>query len=355
MFRTNIFNTNNNNDPNQPPANPGHNVLPYNTGQSLFPAMQQQSCLEYCYNYMLVPIFLYNAYYLWPQLDPKNADLYHWIRVTCWFTLFDKLGIGLLLGIIVFMCCFNLAGTNVQVRLLGMMAGLMAIQSIGYFFLSMWGIVESFKMKPTRLFDVYLAFFIMIWQTAQAGAVGMLFFLLISAFTIMGVGIQCGCIDRPEWLNQARNAFTRASGINLNKLTADELTKLEAHCGKVIDENYRKWFQEQEVICSICYDEYKTNQKLIILPECKHIYHKDDIVQWLAIGNNLCPLCKSDVKEQIKRLPEKIDLSGKWLNDLLKSSQDHQSPATNQNPPSTNNQNPSSTYNSNPNAPRQTV
>ena len=42
--------------------------------------------------------------------------------------------------------------------------------------------------------------------------------------------------------------------------------------------------------CSICLDNF-TNDKEIIILECKHVYHTDCIVQWLNKDIS-CPLCR---------------------------------------------------------------
>lgn len=42
--------------------------------------------------------------------------------------------------------------------------------------------------------------------------------------------------------------------------------------------------------CSICLDEYKINDKIMIL-DCEHIYHKECIKLWLDKNDN-CPICR---------------------------------------------------------------
>ena len=47
---------------------------------------------------------------------------------------------------------------------------------------------------------------------------------------------------------------------------------------------------ETEIICSICLENFKKNEKYIEF-ECKHIYHKDCIKEWLQNNKN-CPNCR---------------------------------------------------------------
>ena len=108
------------NNPQPPVIDPNGQRAP-NTQSEIDRAMipilaQRQSCFDYLYNYMMVPMFLYNAYYLWPSVDKKNDSLYQWMIVTCWITLIDKLFFSLIILMVLYMCCFNLAGTNSQLR-----------------------------------------------------------------------------------------------------------------------------------------------------------------------------------------------------------------------------------------------
>jgi len=44
------------------------------------------------------------------------------------------------------------------------------------------------------------------------------------------------------------------------------------------------------VECEICKENYKVNSSIIALP-CKHLYHEDCILKWLA-SERTCPHCR---------------------------------------------------------------
>ncbi|GAV90684.1 zf-RING_2 domain-containing protein [Cephalotus follicularis] len=50
--------------------------------------------------------------------------------------------------------------------------------------------------------------------------------------------------------------------------------------------------------CSICLEEFKDKDMLIILPHCNHMFHKLCIHQWL-LRNQHCPLCRDFVHVRI--------------------------------------------------------
>jgi Ring finger domain len=47
--------------------------------------------------------------------------------------------------------------------------------------------------------------------------------------------------------------------------------------------------------CSICIDDFEAGETLILLPRCKHAFHKDCIQPWLLERQGCCPLCKANV------------------------------------------------------------
>ncbi|KAL1861989.1 hypothetical protein Plec18170_000813 [Paecilomyces lecythidis] len=44
--------------------------------------------------------------------------------------------------------------------------------------------------------------------------------------------------------------------------------------------------------CLICLSDYEAAEELRQLTNCKHVYHKDCIDEWLTTGRNSCPLCR---------------------------------------------------------------
>lgn len=250
------------------------------------------------------------------------------MRVVCTFTLLDKGFIQLLIVFLILPCLLNISEANIQLRVIGFYIGYMVLASCIYFYLAIWGFGVTTDLKR---FDIFLAYFIILYQTVIYGVVGCLLIILITLSLGFCIGMLCGVVVRPQWFNEFRSAFSRVAGINLDKLSAQELEKLEAHCGKQIDVKLKDWLNEKQEVCPICYEDYKTNEIILVLPECKHIYHKEHLIQWISVGNNLCPLCKSDIRVQIQNLPEEVDPSGKFVDDLIKASQQRQNNANEQN------------------------
>ena len=54
---------------------------------------------------------------------------------------------------------------------------------------------------------------------------------------------------------------------------------------------------ENNKTCVICYDDFKDNDDVIFLP-CFHVFHTKCIKEWLK-NKNFCPLCKSNVKNNL--------------------------------------------------------
>ncbi|KAF8271970.1 hypothetical protein EI94DRAFT_1567229 [Lactarius quietus] len=59
------------------------------------------------------------------------------------------------------------------------------------------------------------------------------------------------------------------------------------------EEDDPAWFNTQ-IECAICLDEFAKGDRVRVLP-CKHIFHLDEIDEWLIQLKKLCPICKADV------------------------------------------------------------
>jgi len=51
--------------------------------------------------------------------------------------------------------------------------------------------------------------------------------------------------------------------------------------------------ENKEKKCSICIDEYKDDDDIIVLP-CKHYFHKNCVQEWLKEYNYKCPICRKE-------------------------------------------------------------
>ena len=118
---------------------------------------------------------------------------------------------------------------------------------------------------------------------------GVLFFnysgYLYSMFSIFA--FACLCLIMILSGNRAN------PGSELNGLNEDKIKELE-----II--GYNELNDESQKVCSICLSEFDNNERIMLLPECKHVFHIDCIKEWFK-RNHICPFCRNNVRRALKR------------------------------------------------------
>lgn len=59
---------------------------------------------------------------------------------------------------------------------------------------------------------------------------------------------------------------------------------------------------EQQVECAICLEMFAKGDRVRVLP-CQHMFHLDEVDEWLIHKKKLCPVCKADVTQPRVHLP----------------------------------------------------
>ena len=68
----------------------------------------------------------------------------------------------------------------------------------------------------------------------------------------------------------------------------DLISFIEEHSKPmVINESLSKYPQ-----CAICFEDYKLNDEIRIMPDCNHIFHVGCIDHWLKKFKGVCPIDK---------------------------------------------------------------
>ncbi|KAL3536714.1 hypothetical protein ACH5RR_000080 [Cinchona calisaya] len=92
--------------------------------------------------------------------------------------------------------------------------------------------------------------------------------------------------------NNSRTSSTIIPQFDNNVKTGLDDSTIES-CPKVIlDENCSNIPRSNDLVCSICLDEYVPKQTLRFIPNCEHYFHVECIDNWLRI-NSTCPVCRT--------------------------------------------------------------
>lgn len=75
---------------------------------------------------------------------------------------------------------------------------------------------------------------------------------------------------------------------------------------------YQKENIFNQTSCPICFDDFKIDETLINLKNCKHLFHQDCIIPWLE-KSELCPLCR----KKASQIPHETECVDTNIDDLL--------------------------------------
>ncbi|KAI0270012.1 hypothetical protein BC834DRAFT_819798 [Gloeopeniophorella convolvens] len=96
----------------------------------------------------------------------------------------------------------------------------------------------------------------------------------------------------PEPSNQV-NTPTILTPVDDVDLELGEAPSVPTTSTQLAEDEDPVWFNAQ-VECAICLDEFVKGDRVRVLP-CKHIFHLDEVDEWLIQLKKLCPVCKADV------------------------------------------------------------
>ena len=83
--------------------------------------------------------------------------------------------------------------------------------------------------------------------------------------------------------------------------SADEATdEEEADIVVDLEEGIQAELTTTCTMCSICIDDFEEDEKLVLLPRCRHAFHRECLQPWLMERQGCCPLCKRGVIEDVE-------------------------------------------------------
>eukprot|EP01018_Ginkgo_biloba_P020149 Gb_28973 [translate_table: standard] len=88
----------------------------------------------------------------------------------------------------------------------------------------------------------------------------------------------------PQVPNYSEEAVTSSAKMIGESLPEVTFGIYAAKCGGV----------EEDIMCAVCLSEFERQEKIRLLSNCSHIFHKDCLDKWVNdLHQNSCPLCRS--------------------------------------------------------------
>ncbi|KAL0579864.1 hypothetical protein V5O48_002111 [Marasmius crinis-equi] len=98
------------------------------------------------------------------------------------------------------------------------------------------------------------------------------------------VDLEQGLAPKPDVPSEPRSSEPEA-GAPENPSTSDAAPETAE----------QPWFEKQ-MECAICLSEFEKGDRVRVLP-CHHIFHMEEVDEWLIHRKKLCPVCKADVTQ----------------------------------------------------------
>jgi hypothetical protein len=109
-------------------------------------------------------------------------------------------------------------------------------------------------------------------------------FVMILPLLLLIVATLCSCIIVPI-LRRRAEVLERAGVENRRQMLDGIPTTVATNA-------------DTQETCSICLDNYKEDQVMSVLHNCKHKFHKECVSAWL-LNNPTCPLCRNKVFDNL--------------------------------------------------------
>lgn len=117
-----------------------------------------------------------------------------------------------------------------------------------------------------------------------------------------------------EWLSKASFQYDDPSTATTSTHTDDDFDIEAANADTAVtvdqdDENLS--IQEEQPMCSICYEPYRHGDSVMTGAQCDHLFHTECAQQWLVkTKHDHCPYCREEIMQPSQFLDQALSVLG---------------------------------------------
>lgn len=139
-------------------------------------------------------------------------------------------------------------------------------------------------MNSVQELDIFTRLFLLLIFLALFIRVCYVYFSLRVDQRIYGPSFNLTPIQQPH--TEDKNIVTGLSKSIINSYDTFPFDK--NHIATINKDN------DYDTICSICISDYKEQEILKMMPQCRHYFHRDCVDTWLKV-NASCPICRNSL------------------------------------------------------------